>query len=327
MAARRGNKAWLRQQLAKHLGWDAETAESVVEALGACADRSEADALVEAYLGGNAAARQAVQQFLGPPASAGVQAYQRDDGLRQLERSMAPGGSSSGGAGPSAAAGGGGVRGGSGGRPAAQQQPQAVELPASAAEQAKVRGPVQRRSCPAGWLSSLQHRSRGLLATLRSAPHAALARSHPPALQPLLNMGRNVAVTVKPARKKGGGAAGGGGGGTQPGGEAGASRQLAKPVVNCLRCGKIYDCRTTSDAARRFLGACVRLERVQRVHRWDACDTMHIAAARLAAQQAGRPPAALAADRTRRRLGRHLHLLRAPRGAALRRRLHQRSPG
>lgn len=133
MAARRGNKAWLRQQLAKHLGWDAETTESVVEALAGCSgDRGEADALVEAYMGGQAAARQAVQQFLGPPPSAGVQAHQRDESMRQLEQSMAPGGGGSRGG-----AGGGGARGG-GSRPAAEPA-QAVQ---QSAEEAKVRGPT-----------------------------------------------------------------------------------------------------------------------------------------------------------------------------------------
>lgn len=53
-------------------------------------------------------------------------------------------------------------------------------------------------------------------------------------MQPLLDMGRNVAVTVKPARKKGGG-----GDGAGSGSSSGAAKSLAKPVVNCLSCGKV----------------------------------------------------------------------------------------
>lgn len=56
-----------------------------------------------------------------------------------------------------------------------------------------------------------------------------------PSAQPVLDMGRNVAVTVKPARKKGGG---GGDAGCSSSG-SGAAKSLAKPVVNCLRCGKV----------------------------------------------------------------------------------------
>ncbi|KAI7840280.1 hypothetical protein COHA_006062 [Chlorella ohadii] len=199
MAARRGNKAWLRQQLAKALKWDADTAEGVVEAVAAAGSQEEVDALLEA-MGGDPAAANLVRQFRGPPASAGqpppaapgpgMQLYQRDSDMRQRETSLrGGGGSTSGGS-------------GAGGSSASRAPPQAVELaPPAAADKAK----------------------------------------------PLLDMGRNVAVTVKPARKKGGG-----GDASSSSGSC-AVKSLAKPVVNCLSCGKIYDCRSMSDEATRFL--------------------------------------------------------------------------
>ncbi|PRW59891.1 activating signal cointegrator 1 isoform A [Chlorella sorokiniana] len=211
MAARRGNKAWLRQQLAKALKWDADTAEGVVEAVAAAGSQEEVDALVEAYMGGDASAANLVHQFRGPPTAAagqpppgppapGMQLYQRDSEMRQLESSLRGGGGSSAGAGGAAA----GSSSGAGGSGRGRAAPQAVELsPPAAADKAK----------------------------------------------PLLDMGRNVAVTVKPARKKGSG----GEAGSSSSGGGSATKSLAKPVVNCLSCGKIYDCRSMSDEALRFL--------------------------------------------------------------------------
>lgn len=72
--------------------------------------------------------------------------------------------------------------------------------------------------------------------------------------QPDLYMGPNVRTTVQPARRKGrsGGAAAADAGASQTG--AAGAKALQKPVVNCLRCGKIYDCRVLSEEGRRFLG-------------------------------------------------------------------------
>ena len=51
------------------------------------------------------------------------------------------------------------------------------------------------------------------------------------------------------------GAAGGGGSSSGAGGaRSGVGKQLERPVVNCLRCGKIYDCRAQAGEALRFLG-------------------------------------------------------------------------
>lgn len=62
-------------------------------------------------------------------------------------------------------------------------------------------------------------------------------------------------TTVQPARRKGRGAAAAAAadaGGSTAGGAG--PKALQKPVVNCLRCGKIYDCRVLSEESRRFLG-------------------------------------------------------------------------
>lgn len=79
----------------------------------------------------------------------------------------------------------------------------------------------------------------------------------PPAGKPKpdLYMGPNVRTTVQPARRKGrsGGAAAADAGASQTG--AAGAKALQKPVVNCLRCGKIYDCRVLSEEGRRFLAS------------------------------------------------------------------------
>lgn len=75
-------------------------------------------------------------------------------------------------------------------------------------------------------------------------------------LQPVLDMGRNIRTTVKPARKKASAAGAAASGTGAAVSQTGANRALAKPVVNCLGCGKVYDCRAPSEEARRFLGAC-----------------------------------------------------------------------
>ncbi|KAL4854996.1 Activating signal cointegrator 1 [Chlorella vulgaris] len=67
---------------------------------------------------------------------------------------------------------------------------------------------------------------------------------------PILDMGPNIRTTVKPARKK---AAGGGGSGSASQQPLSGVKALAKSTVNCLSCGKIYDCRTLAGEALRFL--------------------------------------------------------------------------
>ena len=105
-------------------------------------------------------------------------------------------------------------------------------------------------------------------------------------LQPVLDMGPNIRTTVKPAKKKAvpaaaaAGAAGGGGGGG--GTQSGVGKQLERPVVNCLRCGKIFDCRTQTGEALRFLGesGCCRHTAAADAARWlaHACIGLGLAA-------------------------------------------------
>lgn len=122
MAARRGNKQWLRQQLQKALGWDVDTADALVESVAAAGgSRPEVASLVEAFTGGSDAAMKAALQFCGLPAVAGA----GDSGL-------AGGGRSSG-----EPAGSGSRPGSAGGRGGAAAPPQAVEL-AGPSQKAKV---------------------------------------------------------------------------------------------------------------------------------------------------------------------------------------------
>lgn len=239
---------------AKALKWDADTAEGVVEAVATAGSQEEVDALVEAYMGGDPSAANLVRQFRGPPASGGqpppappapgMQLYQRDSELRQLESSLRGAGTGAGGSGSSSSAAGGSGR--------ARAPPQAVELPPpAAADKAKVWAgrsyirfssecllahahaichctPADRRSCDKPPACRLPPCRRWATAM----PCSWLAML-PPHMQPLLDMGRNVAVTVKPSKKKGGGGEAGSSSGS------GAAKSLANPVVNCLSCGKV----------------------------------------------------------------------------------------
>lgn len=60
-------------------------------------------------------------------------------------------------------------------------------------------------------------------------------------------MGINIRTTIK--KSKGGGAGG------KPKGGALTAASLERPVVNCLSCGKIFDCRAVTNATIQFLGA------------------------------------------------------------------------
>lgn len=56
--------------------------------------------------------------------------------------------------------------------------------------------------------------------------------------------------------KKGGRLKGRSGKGQHQGGNGGADYAPERKVVNCLSCGKIYDCRNVSNDILRFLGKC-----------------------------------------------------------------------
>jgi hypothetical protein len=79
----------------------------------------------------------------------------------------------------------------------------------------------------------------GLCARLRVTPT-------PPTLVQVLDMGINIPITVK---KKAGGA------GAKPAGGTLTAARLDRPVVNCLACGRIFDCRAVTNDIIQFLGA------------------------------------------------------------------------
>ncbi|KAK9826176.1 hypothetical protein WJX81_003659 [Elliptochloris bilobata] len=58
------DKERLMRALAKELGWDLGTLDGIVEAVEAASGQSEVDEIVQDYLGGSAAVKQFVQQFL-----------------------------------------------------------------------------------------------------------------------------------------------------------------------------------------------------------------------------------------------------------------------
>ena len=128
-----------------------------MEAVAAAGSQEEVDALVEAYMGGDPSAANLVRQFRGPPTSGGqpppappapgMQLYQRDSEMRQLESSLrgAGAGGGAGGSGSSSSAAGGSGR--------ARAPPQAVELPPpAAADKAKVWAGRNYIRCSSGYL-------------------------------------------------------------------------------------------------------------------------------------------------------------------------------
>ena len=256
MAGRVGNKTWLRQQLQKALQWDADAAEAVCEAVAAAGSPEEVDALVEAYMGGNPAARKLVEQFKGTTGASAAATAAAPPGMQMLQR----GGGGSGSAASSRHGGGTGTATGS----TSRAPPQSMEL-APPAEKPKVRQlqAAWRVVCACTPLCTPQCcyctprlRQRHLPACCALPPFSEVYSVLRPCLPHCqLYMGPNVRVATaapKPRKARGGAAAG-----EPAAGEAASSssKALAKPVINCLRCGKIYDCRSMSDGAKRFLGA------------------------------------------------------------------------
>ena len=62
----------------------------------------------------------------------------------------------------------------------------------------------------------------------------------------VLDLGVNIRTTVKKGR----------GGGGAHGARGALAGRLERPVVNCLRCGRIFDCRGVTNDTIQFLGGC-----------------------------------------------------------------------
>ena len=192
--------------------------QGVVEAVAAAGSAEEVQSIVLDFMGGSQPARQLVAQFRGPAGSASSSA-----GGGPAPPPPMPGMRAYRKGDPSLQAGG----------PSSAPALRAVELPPppAAAAAAVPAAAAQGSSKPA------------------AASAAGASAGGSSAAATALDMGVNVRTTVaKPRKGKGGSGAG------AAGGKGGAACRLQRRVVNCLSCGKVYDCRGVSNDVIQFLG-------------------------------------------------------------------------
>ncbi|KXZ45726.1 hypothetical protein GPECTOR_51g712 [Gonium pectorale] len=306
MASQRKDAKWLKEQLARVLGWDELIVEglvdTVVRAAGPGGDRSEVDEMVENFMADSPAGIALINDFLSPSAAARA---------APASTSSAAGGAAAGGRSYAASA----------GTAAAPQSP-AAAAPAPyrplqhQQQQQQQRGQQQPQSYGGGSgggggggggssrqgqaaSASAATASAGWQAFGRGTAAAAVASPAKPTGAAGGGNGRGAddgddfarfVVDERAAGGKGGGgsrskqgssrdlqatAAGGGGGGAEGGKVLGMFKaggrikapaakpvgvrgpdlaaSLERQVVNCLGCGKIYDCRNVTNDILRFL--------------------------------------------------------------------------